>query len=242
MNPLNRFSEHIWTVSHPLAVAGLQLGARATIVRLPSDRVMIINPVPFEEPTKEAIDALGTVDTIVAPNLLHHLFFNDACRHWPDARALTAPGLEDKIELVERAVSMGHRGSVEDTIHWRRIEGAPKLEEHVFVDPRDEVLVISDIAFHFVDHPQWILRMMMRLNGVYGRFGPSRILRRLIDDDEAFGQSLDDLFQWPWDAIIVAHGENIDRDGRRLFVEGFERYLSSEIIYSPEILDRSNLQ
>lgn len=228
MSELKPFSEHIWTVTYPLSVAGLQLGARSTIIRLPSRRLLIISPVPFDDEIAASIEELGEVDTIVAPNLLHHMYFNDACRRWPEARALVASGLKDKVDLVDRAVTMGHLGSLEDTVDWRLIEGVPKVNEYVFIDPRDGVIVISDIAFHFVNHPHWYLRLMMRINGVYGRFGPSRIMRRLITDDEAFGQSLDALLDESWDAIIVAHGKPIKSDGRRLFIEGFANYLSEQ--------------
>lgn len=225
MTELTPFTEHVWTVYHPLSVAGLRLGARATVIRLPSKRVAIISPVPFDDATAQAIEALGPVDTIIAPNKMHHLYFGDACRRWPEARALLPAGLDKKVDVPERAVAMGDRGSIEDRLRWIAVDGAPKIGEHLFVDTRDEVLVVSDLAFHFVDHPQWLLRQFMRLNGVYGHFGPSRIARRLFDDTDALATSLADVLELPWDAIVVAHGELIDDGGRRLFEEAFADYL-----------------
>ncbi len=226
MSQLEPFSDHVWTVYHPLSVAGLKLGARATIVRLPSGRLAIISPVPFDDTTADAIDELGEVDTIIAPNKLHHLYFGDACRRWPEARALVPSGLDEKVRLPEHAVAMGQRGSIEDVLCWIAVDGAPKLEEHLFVDTRDGVLVVSDLAFYFVDHPQWILRQAMRLNGVYGRFGPSRIAKKvLFDEPRAIADSLAEVLELSWDSIIVAHGEPIPEGGRALFEEAFSPYL-----------------
>lgn len=226
MTSLEQFSDHIWTVFAPVTVAGMKMGTRATIIRLPSGRLLIISPVGFADDTATAIEALGVVDTIVAPNLFHHLYFNDACRRWPDARALIPTGLGDEVDLVDRAVEMGHRGRVEDAIHWLAVDGAPAVGEHLFIDPRDGVLVISDIAFNYRDHPQWWLRIFMRLNGVYGHFGPSRLLRSQVKDDERFGQSLAEALEYSWDAIVVAHGRPIESGGRQLFTSGFAKYLS----------------
>lgn len=225
MTKLTPFTDHIWTVYHPLTVAGLRLGARATVIRLPSGRLAIISPVPFDDTTAQAIDELGEVDTLIAPNKMHHLFFGDACRRWPEARALVPSGLKKKVDLPERTVAMGDRGSIEDSLRWVRISGAPKLGEHLFVDTRDEVLIVTDLAFHFVDHPQWILRQAMRLNGVYGRFGPSRHARSFFKDKDALKKSLTDVLELPWDAIVVAHGELIESGGRRLFEEAFAAVL-----------------
>ncbi len=227
MSPLEPFSEHVWTVFHPLSIAGLQLGTRATVVRLPSGRIAIISPVPFDEETALQIDELGEVDAIIAPNKMHHLYFSESCRRWPEARALVPAGLEEKVDLPDRVVTMGDRGSFEDSLCWVAVDGAPKLGEHLFVEPRDEVLVVSDLAFHFTDHPQWIFRQFMRLNGVYGRLGPSRIARRTFDDHTALGLSLQKVLDLDWDAIIVAHGELIDKGGRHLFEEAFSGYLPS---------------
>ena len=225
MNELQQFTDHIWTVSSPLRLAGMEMGTRSTVVELPSGGLVIISPIEFDDELAGQIEELGDVDTVIAPNLLHHLYFNDACRRWPQARALVPPGLADKTKLVDRAVSMGHRGAIEDSLQWCVVDGAPKVGEHVFVDRRDEVLVLTDLAFHFVDHPQFWLRLMMHLNGVYGRFGPSRLLRRMIADRQSFSESLREILGWNWDAIIVTHGRCIDGGGRQLFLEGFSDFL-----------------
>lgn len=229
MTKLQRFSEHIWTVFYPMKIAGIPVGTRATIVRLPSKGLVIVSPVPFDDETAQAIEELGAVDTIVAPSLLHHLYFGDACRRWSDARALVAPGLDNKTDLADRAVALGDTGSIEDTVYWRKIDGAPKLTEHVFVDPRDGVLILTDLAFNYRHHERWWMRMALRAYGVYGRFGPSRLVRWLIADDKVFGDSIAALFDHPWDAVIVSHGECVEKGGRRLFADAFSDYLPGDL-------------
>lgn len=225
---MNRFSETVWTVDYPLSVAGVRIGARAIIVQLPSDRLLVISPVPFDDDTAKQIDQLGVVDSIIAPNLQHHFYFDDACRRWPDARALVPPGFKDKTACVDRAVELGHQGSFEDAVHWKRLDGIPAMNEHVFVDPRTGVLILTDLAFHFREHPHWWTRLFLRLNGAYNRFGPSRLMRFLIRDNKALGQSLTELLSYEWNSIVVPHGDPIDEGGREMFTQAFEKYLPDE--------------
>lgn len=222
---LSSFSPSIYTVDHPQTVLGMQFGTRCTVVVLPSGRCVLISPVAFDDLLAEKIEAIGPVDTIIAPNLFHHLYFNQACRRWPEARRLIAPGLDQKVDLIEDVHPMAQQGSIEGILKWRALEGAPKVGEHLFFDTRDEVLVVTDIAFHFIDHPQWWLRTVMRLQGGYGQLGPSRLLRSLIEDDSAFGESLSPILDEPWDSIIVAHGTPIPSGGKDRFKEAFAHYL-----------------
>ncbi len=218
MNPsptLRPFSDHIWTIDHPLSLMGAQVGTRCTVVRLPSSSLALISPVPIDDDLQEAIDALGEVSTIIAPNLFHHLFFDDALKRWPQAMGMAPPGFRDKVDVHREITDMGDRGTIEDALHWQRVQGMPAMRESVFVHPRDETLIATDLLFHFVDHPQWWLRQFMRLNGAYGRLACSRIFRSMIKDKEAFRDSLQPLFEHPWDRLIMAHGQCIDGDARQ---------------------------
>lgn len=233
---MKSFRDHIWLIDHPIRVAAMDFGTRATVVRLPSGGLVIINPVAFDDDQAAAIDALGPVDTIVSANLMHHLFFADACRRWPTARVLHPPGLDKKTELPDRAQPLGDRGDFEDHLHWVRLSGAPKMGEHLFIcddgndsagdkDDSDGVLIITDAAFHFVDHPQWWLRTFMRLNGAYGELAISRHARGMVKDATAFGAGLQAVDAFDFDAIVVTHGTPLPRQGKAQFRRAFARYL-----------------
>src|SRR5699024_7744915 len=94
---LRSFSPSTWIVDAPQKVAAMQFGTRSTIVRLPSKGLAIISPIDFDDQIAQEIDALGQVDFIIAPNLFHHLYFNDAAKRWPTAKALLPPSLKEKV-------------------------------------------------------------------------------------------------------------------------------------------------
>ena len=225
MSRLEPFTNGIWTVFQPLRFFGMELGTRATIVALPSGALAIISPVAFDEPTRAEIDALGEVAYVIAPNLFHHLFFRDACAHWPRARHLAPPGLEEKCDLPASTLELTPDGWIEDSLRWHLIDGLPLTNEHVFVSTPHKALIITDLAFNLHDHDQLWLRFMMSLLGAYNRFGPSRLERASIKDKAAFGRSLRALLEHDWDAIALPHGELIHEGGRARFEEAFKTYL-----------------
>ena len=228
MSALTQFAETVWIVDHPLSLAGLRLGTRSTIIRLPSDGLAIISPVAFDDETVDDIEDLGDVEVIVAPNSQHHLYLEDACRRWPDARVLTPPGMVDDVD-EGRAEALDADGAFGDAVVWRRIDGLPRLEEYAFVDTRSGVLVLTDLAFHFRGHSHWWTRFFLWMYGALDHFGPTRLIRFLIRDDQALGASLEELLSHSWDAIIVAHGEPIEEGGRQMFIEAFSRYLDDDV-------------
>lgn len=223
------FTASTYIVNAPQKVGGMKYGARSTIVVLPSGGLVIISPIAFSDEQAAQIEELGQVDFIVAPNLFHYLYFNDACRRWPNARALVPRSLARKTELVEHAESMAPTGAIEDVLFWHQINGVPKVQEHVFALPQDELLIITDLAFHFRNHPQLWLRMMMSLVfASYGRLAPSRLFKSVIEDKKAFGQSLRSLLDYPFDALIMAHGEPIKEGARRALEDAFAAYLKGK--------------
>ena len=226
MSPLVPFNKRAWTLFHPLKLAGMTIGTRATILQLPDGGLTIISPVPFSDEVAAYIDTIGPVDNIIAPNLFHHFYFNAACQRWPQARALVPKGLKKKIPtLTDRAIELSPSGAIDDTLFWHRVEGAPMAGEHLFVYPEIETLVITDLAFNFHQHPQMWLRIAMTLNGVYNTFGCSRLFRSTIKDKKAFGESLRPVLDYPWDAILLPHGNLIPHGARALFEETFRPFI-----------------
>ncbi|RAL20310.1 hypothetical protein DL240_17155 [Lujinxingia litoralis] len=231
MSRLRAFAPDIWLIDHPLKLAGVQLGTRATLVRLPSGQLTLISPVPLSDDDQAEIDALGTLSTLIAPNLFHHLFLKSAIARWPRTRVLVPPGLPEKLgepaELTQ-ALPLSPGGALEDTLSWQRIEGMPRLHEHVFYDPRSRTLILTDLCFHFPSHPHWWTRQFMRLNSGLGRFGPTRVLRSAIADKAAFAASLPGVLEWDFERVIMAHGEPLSEGGHARFQQAFAGELQAK--------------
>ena len=70
---LIKLVEGLHVLDVPFRAGGLELGGRMTVIRLPDGGLWIHSPVRFEPAHRAAVDALGPVRFLVAPNLMHHL-------------------------------------------------------------------------------------------------------------------------------------------------------------------------
>ena len=73
MDPVEPLAQDLWVTTRPLPLAVGDIGARMTVIRSGGDLVLH-SPVALDDETKQAIDELGAVRFVVAPNKAHHLF------------------------------------------------------------------------------------------------------------------------------------------------------------------------
>jgi len=99
---LQPFGEAIWLSDGPMAdVGGFQYPTRMAVIRLSSGGLFIWSPVALSPALQAAVDALGEVRFLIAPNSLHHLFLDEWKRAYPNAR-LYAPPLSPRFPDCSR--------------------------------------------------------------------------------------------------------------------------------------------
>ena len=212
-------------IDHPLRLpGGVELGTRSCLVRLSGGGVLIHTPGPLSDEVRRVIDARGPVRAIVAPNLLHHFYLAESVAAWPDARVFAAPGLRAKLgtvrideELSDTAPALW-AGDLEQVL----TQGAPGLSEVVFFHRASRTLLCLDLCFNLRESASFVTRALMRMNGAYGRFGPSRLFRHgVMKDARAMRASIDRILAWDFDRVTVAHGEILEHGGHEALRAGF---------------------
>ena len=75
--------EELWVADHDFKMMGIALGTRTTVIRLGDGGLFIHAPGPLSAQLIGAINALGPVRCLVAPNDFHHLFVKklEFCNH-----------------------------------------------------------------------------------------------------------------------------------------------------------------
>lgn len=221
LGKLRSFGGDLWTLDTPFSMKGIELGARTTLVRLASGGLFLSSPGPLEDAHIREIEALGRVEAIVAPNTFHHLFLSRARAHFPEARVFLAQGLREKVPSLPQGEVL-----VDDapelwggTLEQRVIRGT-KLNEVVFFHPGTRTLILTDMAFN-IRKGSLLTRLFMKMNGGYGRFGPTRALRTTFYDEAAVRASVESLLDWDFDRVIVAHGEIVETGGKEALREGY---------------------
>lgn len=215
---LQRRDDGLWTVDDPsFRLMGVApIGTRMTLVRLRDGRVILISPIRLSPTLEAQIRALGIVAAIVAPNRVHHLFAAQAKHAFPEATLLAAPGLPEKRPqipfdgLVTDVTSTEWGGELKAL----PIAGFPFLNEVAFFHRHTRTLILTDLCFNIRSAPWWAM-LAFRLNDMWQRFGPSRILRLLIRDRDALRNSLDQVLRWDFDRVIIAHGDILETGGHQ---------------------------
>jgi hypothetical protein len=100
VDTLKPVADNVWIVDGPeirmtypwLPFFKVPFPTRMTVVRLGDGSLWVHSPTPLTDELAAAIDSLGRVAFLVAPNLLHFWWIGDWKAHYRQARAYAAPG------------------------------------------------------------------------------------------------------------------------------------------------------
>jgi hypothetical protein len=98
-----RFADEVWIVDGPeigMRYFGLTLPfpTRMTVVRLQDRKLWVHSPVAWNDDLGAAIDRLGSVHYLIAPNTLHYSYLEPWRRRYPQARSYGPPGFDARAE------------------------------------------------------------------------------------------------------------------------------------------------
>jgi hypothetical protein len=214
MSDLVQHSEGLWSVAVPHRFYGLHLGTRMTVIRLPGGGLWLHSVVAVDDILADEIQAQGTIEHIVMPNLYHHVYVTDAIQRWPAARVHAPTGMRRKRPEVRIDAELSETpdpdwGGVLAPVH---IEGSI-LDETVFVHRPTRTLVCADLVENFDTSPHLLTRLYLDAAGIRGRVGFSRLFRPVYRDRRATRESLERLLALDFDRIVLTHGRVLEQGG-----------------------------
>ena len=218
---LTELTQGVWISHDPVRIVGMQLTATMTVLRLASRKLLVHSPVALTEERRRAVEQIGTVAHIYAPNLYHHRYAGHWASAFPEARVHLPKGLTKKRPDLE-----GHRlqgtetepdfsGSIEEVF----IEGF-RLNESVLFHAGTGTLVVADLV-HNVGRPSgaWA-RTYTKAMGFYDGVALSRVIRWTgFSDRAAARRSIDRLLSLPVERIVVGHGAPVTTSAREQLSE-----------------------
>jgi hypothetical protein len=224
--PAVRLADGVWSLERHLRMPGGPiLPTRTAIVRLSSGGLVVISPPPAHEESFAAIDALGSVEALLAPSSFHYLYVADAVRRYPSAKLYLAPGLQDRIASLPPGADLA-TAPVSADFDQAIIDSRRGMSEVILFHRASRILILTDCAFNLVHVERAFDGMFWRLFGVPAEFGPSRTARMtLLSSPEGVGETLRRVLTWPFERILVAHGDIVQTDARSRFERAFARYL-----------------
>ena len=234
---LTQIGPDLWTTSQPLRFLGLEVGSRMTIVRLPSQDLVLISPIKLDEGDRQTLDQLGSVRHIIAPNLFHHLYIGSAQALYPQAKIWGVSELVAKRPDLKFDQLLTQSGNFENTLDYLPFDGfasiLPKgiklVHETVFCHQPSRTLILTDIAFNFDQTSPLETRLAARVLGSYKALSPSRLEKWGSRDKVTVEACVQRILAWEFDRVIPGHGSIVETDGKAQFKAGYEWFLDKRL-------------
>ncbi len=234
---LIEIAPNLWTATQPLRFLGLAVGSRMTVVRLPSQDLVLISPIELGEDERESLDQLGTVRHIIAPNLFHHLSIATTQALYPDAKVWGVTGLAEKCPDLRLDALLNTPGNFGNVLDYRPFEGFAAIlprgiklaQETVFFHRPSRTLILTDIAFNFDQTSDLLTRLAAQMLGSYQTLRPSRLEKWGSRDKATVEASVRQVLTWDFDRVIPGHGAIVENLGKSQFQAGYEWFLGKSL-------------
>ena len=212
---LTTICDGVWaTVQEHYMSGRIYFPARMTALRLGDGSLLLYSPVTIDDALAEELAGHGPVAHIVAPSLLHHTWFQDACERYPEARFYGVPGLRERRpdltiheELWEQTPD-----ALRDDVTLVPIRGVPKVGELALVHKSSRSAVVADLVFNMSEYQNFQTRLLFRVVGAYKKLAQSRTWRFATKDRTAHRESLQALLACEPERLIPGHGDIVEGD------------------------------
>ncbi len=213
MTSLTPIAPGVHAIETSLRVApGFYLPLRTTVLGLASGGLAIVSPQATSDEMADAIQELGPVEHVIAPNTFHHLFLEAAKDRWPEAQVHIPPALLKK----RPGLRYDHFSpeALPPELQAQTLDGAPALAETVFLHAPSKTLVVTDLVFHVLQPEGLLTGLILRMVGAHRRLGQSRALRFATKDRAAAAESVRQILALDFERLVMAHGEIIESDAK----------------------------
>jgi hypothetical protein len=192
---LTPFADGVWVDTEPVRFLGLRLTATMAVLRLGNESLLLYSQVAMTPERRAAVEALGPVAHLYAPNLFHHFWIGEWAAACPSARVHAPGDLAKKcpdlrVDRVQGVVPEPAFAGVVDEV---RIEGF-RLHESVLVFRPSQTLVVADLVHNIGRPPHRWTMFYARAMGFYDRVAVSRMIRWTAFSNRTVSRrSIDDL-------------------------------------------------
>ncbi|MBL9203373.1 MAG: DUF4336 domain-containing protein [Opitutaceae bacterium] len=220
---LTPLAPDLWELDAPLTVLGMAIGHRMTVGRLTDGCLWLHSPVQYSPGLAAELARLGPVAHIVAPNAIHDTYLEGWFAALPGARFHGARGFAKFRPDLKFTDTLGDTPATAwaAVFDQHMLRGMPRLNEVVFLHRASRTLILTDLAFNVGPEMPLLSQVLLRINGCYCRFGPSRLVKSTIKDRAALRRSLEHLLAWDFDRVIVSHGKILETGAKERLREAF---------------------
>lgn len=205
----------LWIVdAAPIQPLGLPLPLRMTVVRLGNGDLLLYSPTPHTPELKHALEALGPIRHLVAPNIAHWMFLRDWQRACPDAVSWGAPGLSRRAQVRAKRVRIDADLGPVAPAAWRDeldqvlVKSGPFAEIELF-HRASRTLLVADLVLNVEgDGMEPLPRAFAEAAGILAPNGKAPVyLRGLLKlNGRAVGEAAQRLLALKPERVVMCHG------------------------------------
>lgn len=228
--PIQQIESGLWASEATVRFLGQRLPARMTVVELAEKKLMLHSPIETSEALVAAVNELGEVAHLVAPSKYHHKWIGDWAARYPAARIYGAPGLAAKRKDIRFHEVLDNRPPAvwSDRLDQHLFEGLPIFNEIVFYHRSSRTLIVSDFVFNVHEAPGFFAPVILRLDGMWKRFGPSwALILMLKRNRKAARAGVERVLEWDFDRVVMGHGRIVESGGRDAVRNAFRFLIES---------------
>lgn len=215
----------IWTALGPhQSTLGFHYPTRMVVIRLADGGLFVWSPIALTPDLQGAVDALGPVRHLIAPNTLHHMSLGDWQAAYPHARTHGAPGLPAKRsdlvfdDALNDTPCPDWAGQIDQCV----VQGNAITTEVVFFHRASATVLFTDLIQHFPR--DWFTgwrAVVARLDLMTAPV-PSvpRKFRLTFRDRGAARAALATITAWPANTLVMAHGAPV-KDAQAVIKRAF---------------------
>lgn len=220
----------IWTVDGPevgFGFMGLTIPCptRMTLIRLDDGDLWVHSPVALSPGLEAALEGLGRIRYLIAPNMHHHVHLAAWRARYPEAQVFALPALAEKIGLEgSRDLTATADEPWTASVHTIPIM-LGDFSECVFFHRASRTLIVTDLMQRFeaerIKSP--LIRLILSAGGAAGADGQPSIDMRwaLRPHRAALREGLDAMLALEPERIIISHGRCFEEDAKGAIARAF---------------------
>ena len=228
---LTPFGPDIWIAEGPqiVAAAGFHYPTRMVVIRLGNSGLLLWSPVAMSADLRRAVDDLGQVAHLVAPNHLHHMALTDWARAYPEAQLHAAPGLRAKRTDLSFDHDLGSAPHADwsDEVDQVVVHGNRITTEVVFFHRASGTVIFADLLQQLPK--TWFSgwRALVARLDLMTEAEPQvpRKFRLAFTDRAAARQAVTAILNWPATSLVMAHGASVTDDAPAVLRRAFSRLI-----------------
>ena len=199
---------------HSLNLMGCKMGRVVTLIRLNSGKVLIHSTANFGAEDISEIRKFGELSWMFEATNFHDTYAQEGRAAFSDIPYFAPSGFKDTESL--QCTSTGSLPEEwENEIEVIKIEGMPKIQEHVVYHRQSKTLIVADLLFNIGPEAGWWTHTFLRATaGIREYPGMSRLYRLFIKDRSAFAQSMQSILALDFERIVVSHGDPIEENAK----------------------------